>query len=1081
VGLKTSHLDVSVTTLPPLAGSNTRAIFRAAAVIALAVVAVLLGCWLLYGREADQIARRETERETLRVALLSKLVESELRPVAQDLWLLADGDGLRNYLETGSPDALRAAIRRAKFLSARNSAYDQVRFIDASGQELLRVNGGGVLVEASGLQNKADRSYFLKASQLPAGVMLLSQFDLNVENGKLEEPAKPMLRFAAPVFDSAGRRRGIYVINYLGSNFIARLQQSIPTGMRRLRLLNSSGYWLKAEDPRREWGFMFPARKPFSLALQDPALWGRVQKLQNGQSIDGDHVFTWRRLSPAELLGVEPAQLQAGDDFLVIASEISPSEWSALFAGLRQMMFIVTAIVLVLTLTCLWFFRRWRAMVRVLRDTNQSLEQRVQARTAELAQSNQSLKDREELLEETGSLAKVGGWEFEPATGEGRWTSEIARIHGVDPSLEPNKQFGLQFYPGDSGIRIEAAVKKALADGTPYDLELEFISAQGEPKWVRTISHPVVEDGKVVRMRGALQDVTARKRAEIKLHSQLQRLSLLERITRAIGEKQDLASILQVAIGAVENELPADFSCLALYDAGAAALTVTALGAASHALAGTLGIGAQARIPIDANGLSRSVRGTLVYEPEITQIEAPFPQLLASGGLHSVVIAPLQIHGNVFGVLIAARRQAASFASGECEFLRQLSEHVALAAHQAQLHGSLQRAYEELRTTQQAVMQQERLRVLGQMASGIAHDINNAISPIMLYTDSLLENETNLSERTRGVLQTIQRAVSDVAETVARMREYYRQREPQTELTAVRPNELIHQVTELTRARWQTIPQQRGTVIDLRTNFANPLPEVLGIESEIREALTNLVFNGVDAMPEGGTLTLTTRAGENATVLIEVTDTGTGMDEETRLRCLEPFFTTKGERGTGLGLAMVYGIMQRHGGSIDIDSAPGSGTTMRLSFSQALSTAPAIHTANKQPPINLTILLIDDDPNVLKALAESLGLDGHTLMTAGSGERGIAMFREARRDRGANAISVVITDLGMPGMDGRQVAAAIKAESPDTPVILLTGWGERLLAEGSAPMHVDRVLSKPPRLTILRQTLSELLGTEDAS
>jgi signal transduction histidine kinase/ActR/RegA family two-component response regulator/PAS domain-containing protein len=1067
-------MDVSAA--PLLGVSSAKVALRIAAVIAPAVASVLLGCWLLYSHEASQIAHRESERESLRVALLSTLMQSELRPVAQDLWLLADGDGLRNYLGTGSPDSLRAAIHRAKFLSTRNLAYDQIRFIDQSGQEVLRVNRGGAVVEALDLQNKADRGYFLKASQLPAGVLLLSQFDLNVENGRLEEPLKPMLRFAVPVFDSAGRRRGIYIINYLGSTFIAHLQQTLPTGARRLRLLNSSGYWLKGDDPRQEWGFMFPERKQISLALQDPALWRQVQELHDGQSIVDNHVFTWRRLSPAELLGVEPAQLQAGDDFLVMASEVTPSEWSALFAGLRQMMFIITAVLLALTFSCLWFFRRWRAMVQILRDTNQGLEQRVHTRTAELAQSNQLLKDREELLEETGNLAKVGGWEFDPASGAGRWTAEIARIHGVDPLIEPNKQFGLQFYPGDSGIRIEAAVKKALADGTPYDLELEFISAQGEHKWVRTISRPVLENGKVVRMRGALQDVTARKLIEIRLQSQLQRLNLLERITRAIGEKQDLASILQAAIGAVESELPVDFGCIGLYDAVAATLTVTALGADSHGLAEKLGIGAEARIPIDANGLSRSVRGTLVCEPEITEIQAPFQQLLASGGLHSMVIAPLQIQGQVFGVLIAARRQAASFGSSECEFLRQLSEHVALAAHQAQLHGSLQSAYEELRTTQQAVMQQERLRVLGQMASGIAHDINNAISPIMLYTDSLLENETTLSERTRSVLQTIQRAVSDVAETVARMREYYRQREPQTDLTAVRLNDLIHQVTELTRARWQTIPQQRGTVIELRTSLSNPLPDAMGIESEIREALTNLIFNGVDAMPEGGILTLSTRSGKNATVLIEVTDTGMGMDEETRLKCLEPFFTTKGERGTGLGLAMVYGIMQRQGGSIEIDSAPGAGTTMRLSFSAALSAALTTPATNDKPPAGLTLLLIDDDPNVLKALAESLGLDGHTLLTAASGERGIAMFREAHRDCGANAISAVITDLGMPGMDGRQVAAAIKAESPRTPVIMLTGWGERLIAEGSAPMSVDRVLSKPPRLTMLRQALSELLG-----
>jgi CheY-like chemotaxis protein/anti-sigma regulatory factor (Ser/Thr protein kinase) len=291
----------------------------------------------------------------------------------------------------------------------------------------------------------------------------------------------------------------------------------------------------------------------------------------------------------------------------------------------------------------------------------------------------------------------------------------------------------------------------------------------------------------------------------------------------------------------------------------------------------------------------------------------------------------------------------------------------------------------------------------------------------------------------------------------------------------VRLNSIVQQVAELTRARWQTMPQQGGIVIELQTELADPLPEALGIESEVREALTNLIFNGVDAMPQGGTLTLRTQLTEDQKVVVEVADSGTGMDEETRRRCLEPFFTTKGERGTGLGLAMVFGIMQRNGGSIEIDSTPGTGTTIRLVFNAALEMSPVVPAPARIAPAGLKILLIDDDPNVLKSLRETLELDGHTLLTAGGGAQGIEMFHAAQRDSGSNAISAVITDLGMPHVDGRGVAAAVKATSPGTPVILLTGWGERLLAEGSTPMHVDRVLSKPPRLRILREALGDLV------
>src|SRR5262249_25545616 len=160
--------------------------------------------------------------------------------------------------------------------------------------------------------------------------------------------------------------------------------------------------------------------------------------------------------------------------------------------------------------------------------------------------------------------------------------------------------------------------------------------------------------------------------------------------------------------------------------------------------------------------LGRCAAGELVYEPDIAGSRVAFTKNLANAGLRALVLAPLLVESRVFGILVAARRRPASFVSGECEFLRQLSKHVALAAHEAQLNAELVQAYDDLRQTQQAVLQQERLRALGQMASGIAHDINNSIAPVSLYVESLLEREPNLSERSRGYLATIQHAVEDV-------------------------------------------------------------------------------------------------------------------------------------------------------------------------------------------------------------------------------------------------------------------------------------------------------------------------------
>jgi CheY-like chemotaxis protein len=257
----------------------------------------------------------------------------------------------------------------------------------------------------------------------------------------------------------------------------------------------------------------------------------------------------------------------------------------------------------------------------------------------------------------------------------------------------------------------------------------------------------------------------------------------------------------------------------------------------------------------------------------------------------------------------------------------------------------------------------------------------------------------------------------------------------------------------------------------------------MGAESEIRDALTNLVLNAVDAMPQGGTLTLRTHVKETPVspgemvkaVVIEVSDTGMGMSDAVRNRCLEPFFTTKGERGTGLGLAMVYGMAQRHSAELEIDSAVGRGTTIRLTFQVSTITAVESMRAELQPAVPLRLLLVDDDPLLLQSLQDVLSLEGHEVTAADGGQRGIDEFYAAR-GRG-EPFAVVVTDLGMPKVDGRTVAAAIKSASPETPVVLLTGWGQRLRDEAELPEYVDRVLSKPPRVSELRATLALLGGT----
>ena len=407
---------------------------------------------------------------------------------------------------------------------------------------------------------------------------------------------------------------------------------------------------------------------------------------------------------------------------------------------------------------------------------------------------------------------------------------------------------------------------------------------------------------------------------------------------------------------------------------------------------------------------------------------------------------------------------------------------------QVRLTEGLQKAYEELRRTQHVVVQQERLRALGQMASGVAHDVNNALSSIVAYSELLLSTLPDLPEVSKHYLQTINQAGGDIAQIVARMREFYRRRSDEEQLTQVNINKVIEEVIELTRPRWRDLSQRQGISINVQCEL-EPEPSLLHSDAgELREALINLVFNAVDAMPQGGTITFVTRSisgpvseesgASERQLQVEVKDNGFGMDEKTRQRCLEPFFSTKAQRGgTGLGLAMVYGMMQRHDGIIEIDSAPGRGTCVRLVFPIQEKPPQTVRGTSPQvkPKRSLHILCIDDDAQVRQLLDDCLTHFNHRVMVASGGEHGMELFRTAMLKN--QPYEVVITDLGMPKMDGHQVARTIKAESPNTPIIMMTGWGTIMREEGETASEVDAVIGKPPRM----QELNDLLLRVTAS
>src|ERR1700730_18233158 len=281
----------------------------------------------------------------------------------------------------------------------------------------------------------------------------------------------------------------------------------------------------------------------------------------------------------------------------------------------------------------------------------------------------------------------------------------------------------------------------------------------------------------------------------------------------------------------------------------------------------------------------------------------------------------------------------------------------------------LQKALEELHATQQQVIQQERLRALGKMAGGVAHDFNNALIPILGYAELLIERSELLDDRTVALkyLRLMRTAARDATAVVGRLREFYRQRD-ETEL--FEPVDLLEALTEaisMTQPKWHGEALAQGLHIVVERDF-HALPRVTCHSGEIREVVTNLLFNAVDGLPQGGRIVVRTYSREQKAVF-EVQDDGIGMTEEVRARCLEPFVTTKGERGTGLSLAMVYGIVQRHHGEIEIESKLGEGTLVRVQLPFYRGINPAQATDGTAASCKLRILLVDDEEGVREVIA----------------------------------------------------------------------------------------------------------------
>jgi signal transduction histidine kinase/ActR/RegA family two-component response regulator len=383
-----------------------------------------------------------------------------------------------------------------------------------------------------------------------------------------------------------------------------------------------------------------------------------------------------------------------------------------------------------------------------------------------------------------------------------------------------------------------------------------------------------------------------------------------------------------------------------------------------------------------------------------------------------------------------------------------------------------ERLKEEIKAREQLeeeLIKAERLRALGEMSGGVAHDFNNILGAILGRAQLLLERVKHSD--VRDGIEIIEKAALDGAETVRRIQEFTRVRVDLSSFVPLDISQVITDSIEFTRTHWTKESETRGRPIDMQCDFGI-VPKMMGDPSGLREVFTNLIINAVDAMPKGGVIRMATEV-EGNTVVVRVQDSGIGMSMEVQKRTFDPFFTTKGTRGSGLGLSICYGIISRHKGEIVLDSKVGKGTTFTIRLPLDLSgKEPESMREKEETVVPARILVVDDDAMMRSVLTDILIQSGCHVDEVGSGREGVELFCHDEYD-------MVLTDLGLDDMSGWEVAQKIKERSPNTPVVLITGWGMQLSEDENRTRGVDFVVSKPFKLEELRSVINSAMSLRE--
>jgi PAS domain S-box-containing protein len=717
---------------------------------------------------------------------------------------------------------------------------------------------------------------------------------------------------------------------------------------------------------------------------------------------------------------------------------------------------------------------------------NARLYAATQQELAERKRAEEALRESEERFKLSMEATSDGLWDWNVKTDGGYFSPGYYRMLGYEVGAFPaegNAWMDL-IHPDDRERALQANMDCIEGRRDLFEVEYRMKARNGEWRWILGRGKCIARDGqgRALRLVGTHVDITERKRAEVALRDRTAQLEAVRAVSAEFIRELDLDRLLTLLVQRVMRLLGVPTASIRLWEEASGLLMPLGwtAGASSEIVRlpfrlgeGVAGAAAQRRTGLLVNDFRTSPYAT--------------PALLAAP--HTAALAePLLYHDRLVGVISVDNGTTGRlFTPDDQALLRLFADQAAIAIENARLYTEATRSLQDLQKAQDALVQTEKLRALGQLAGGIAHDLNNKLM-VILGQAEILRLTVAHPALAQG-LAPLEEAATASAAVVRQVLDFGRQHASVAH-TPIALAPVVEEALALTRAQWKDAAERQGASITIHTALAD-LPPVLGQAAELQKALVQVIGNAVEAMPTGGTLTLAGRVVDRWTggvvdvrepihpstaspihpvsswVELTVTDTGVGIPAEIQPDLFDPFFTTKGVQRTGLGLAVVYGTLQRHGGTITVTSAPGQGTTFTLRLPAAPAAAPG-PAAARPGGTPRRLLVIDDEPQVRETLAGLLRAAGHTVTEAASGPAGLALL-------GTIPVDCVLTDLGMPEMTGWEVAKAVTASWPNLPVLLLTGWGDQT-ADAPPGHRVARVLSKPIRREELLAVIAEVTG-----